>query len=65
MKHPADETPTPAMPWTLWILMILAGFGADALARAWFGDDAAIVGWMLAAAAVVMAAGRYLIRRLS
>lgn len=45
--------------------MILAGFGADTLARAWFGDDAAIVGWGLAAAAVVIAGGRYLIRRLS
>lgn len=63
MKHPADETPTPAMPWGLWAMTLLAGFGAQALAKDWFGDDAARVGWGLAAVMVLVVAVRYLMRR--
>jgi hypothetical protein len=63
MKHPADETPTPAMPWGLWSMTLLAGFGAEALAKDWFGEDAAMFGWLLAAATVLVLAVRYLMRR--
>ena len=63
MKLPADDTPTPAMPWGLWTMMILAGFGGEKLIKDWFGDDATMVGWALATVAVLMAAVRYLMRR--
>ena len=63
MKLPADETPTPAMPWGLWLMMILAGVGGEKLAEDWFGDDARMVGYVLIVVVVLFAAVRYLMRR--
>ena len=65
MKRPADDIPAPAMPWFQWTLLIVAGFGVPMLSKALFGEDAATVGWLFVAVMLVIAAGRYLVRRFS
>jgi hypothetical protein len=65
MKGPADDIPAPAMPWFQWSLLIVTGFGLPVLAKALFGEDSATIGWLAAAVMLVIAAGRYLVRRFS